>query len=299
MKVSELIRLQYHRNSEGEYHCPVLCKVFTPHTHIVAIRGAGSDNKSNVYSFDAVNELCLKAKNLRDLLTDAPFKQSDVITLHDPSAPPPAAGYHWRREGHAVPSRSGKASSSSDIRVGGDAQRIMESVKEAARRTTPSDPRLTSRPAQTWAAIPRKPGTATWDTSGGAVLGGLVDAADDGKGAPSNVPGAVAAKEGGNGEGEGEGGAGAKRRRPDDPSPESEVPASKAAREEMGRWFSGPGPSSAQEGDAGDGVPGEGRAGVGRFLPAATQAKPKAMVGGQAKAKANRKGGGYGNFDAW
>ena len=57
MKVSELIRLQYHRNSEGEYHCPVLCKVFTPHTHIVAIRGAGSDNKSNVYSFEAVNEL--------------------------------------------------------------------------------------------------------------------------------------------------------------------------------------------------------------------------------------------------
>jgi peptidyl-prolyl cis-trans isomerase-like protein 2 len=44
--------------AEGEYACPVTGKVFTPHTHIVAIKTTG-----NVYCYDAVDELCIKPKN--------------------------------------------------------------------------------------------------------------------------------------------------------------------------------------------------------------------------------------------
>jgi hypothetical protein len=40
--------------------------VFTEHTHIVAVRTTG-----NVYCYEALEELCLKPKNLRDLLTGA------------------------------------------------------------------------------------------------------------------------------------------------------------------------------------------------------------------------------------
>jgi hypothetical protein len=44
--------------AEGEYACPVTGKVFTPHSHIVALKSSG-----NVYSYDAVDELCIKPKN--------------------------------------------------------------------------------------------------------------------------------------------------------------------------------------------------------------------------------------------
>ena len=38
----------------------------------------------NVYSFDAIQELNLKPKNFRDLLTDEAFTKEDMITLQDP-----------------------------------------------------------------------------------------------------------------------------------------------------------------------------------------------------------------------
>lgn len=44
--------------------CPA--QVFTEHTHIVAVKPSG-----NVYCWEAVEQLCLKPKNLRDLLTGA------------------------------------------------------------------------------------------------------------------------------------------------------------------------------------------------------------------------------------
>uniref|UniRef100_H0WP25 RING-type E3 ubiquitin-protein ligase PPIL2 n=1 Tax=Otolemur garnettii TaxID=30611 RepID=H0WP25_OTOGA len=75
-----LIKLNFAKNSEGNYHCPVLFTVFTNNTHIVAIRTTG-----NVYAYEAVEQLNIKAKNFRDLLTDEPFSRQDVITLQDPT----------------------------------------------------------------------------------------------------------------------------------------------------------------------------------------------------------------------
>lgn len=45
--LKDVIKLNFHKNSDGEYMCPVLNKVFTEHTHIVAIKPTG-----NVYCWE-------------------------------------------------------------------------------------------------------------------------------------------------------------------------------------------------------------------------------------------------------
>ncbi|KAI4557596.1 hypothetical protein MJT46_014275 [Ovis ammon polii x Ovis aries] len=75
-----LVKLNFAKNSEGKYHCPVLFTVFTNSSHIVAIKTTG-----NVYAHEAVEQLNIKAKNFRDLLTDEPFCRQDIITLQDPT----------------------------------------------------------------------------------------------------------------------------------------------------------------------------------------------------------------------
>jgi len=79
LELKELTRLHFQKNADKEYACPVLNKVFNDNTHIVAIKTTG-----NVYCWEAVDELCLKPKNLRDLLTDEPFTKKDLIHLQDP-----------------------------------------------------------------------------------------------------------------------------------------------------------------------------------------------------------------------
>jgi peptidyl-prolyl cis-trans isomerase-like 2 len=53
--------------------------VFTDHTHIVAVKPTG-----NVYAWEAVEELNVKAKNWKDLITEEPFSRKDIIHLQDP-----------------------------------------------------------------------------------------------------------------------------------------------------------------------------------------------------------------------
>lgn len=81
LKQKDLIPLIFHKNPEGEFHCPVLNKVFTEFTHIVAIKTTG-----NVFCYEAVKELNLKTKNWKELLTDEPFTKEDIITIQNPNA---------------------------------------------------------------------------------------------------------------------------------------------------------------------------------------------------------------------
>ncbi|KAG8384273.1 hypothetical protein BUALT_Bualt04G0101300 [Buddleja alternifolia] len=81
VKPEELIPLTFHKNSEGEYHCPVLNKVFTEFTHIVAVKTTG-----NVFCYEAIKELNVKTKNWKELLTDEPFTREDLITIQNPNA---------------------------------------------------------------------------------------------------------------------------------------------------------------------------------------------------------------------
>lgn len=58
---------------------PSFYQLFTPHSHIVALRPTG-----NVFSYETIAQLNLKTKSLRDLLNDTPFNKKDIITLQDP-----------------------------------------------------------------------------------------------------------------------------------------------------------------------------------------------------------------------
>ncbi|KAJ7382103.1 RING-type E3 ubiquitin-protein ligase ppil2, partial [Desmophyllum pertusum] len=80
-KVKELVKLNFHRMAEDKYHCPVTFKSSITTHDIVAVKPTG-----NVFSYDAVEQLNLKAKNFKDLLTDEPFTRKDIITIQDPTS---------------------------------------------------------------------------------------------------------------------------------------------------------------------------------------------------------------------
>lgn len=50
LQLKDLIKLNFYKNADGEYNCPVTNKVFTEHTHIVAVKPTG-----NVYAYEAVS----------------------------------------------------------------------------------------------------------------------------------------------------------------------------------------------------------------------------------------------------
>jgi peptidyl-prolyl cis-trans isomerase-like 2 len=74
-----LTTLKFDKNEEGEYVDPVTKKVFTDFSKIVAIKTSG-----RVYLWDTIEQLNLKAKNLRDLVSDEEFTRADLIVLQDP-----------------------------------------------------------------------------------------------------------------------------------------------------------------------------------------------------------------------
>lgn len=79
LDASQLVKLNFHKNSKGEMHCPVMFKVFTNNVHVAAIRTTG-----NVFSYEAINELNIKTKNWKDLLSSEPFARKDIVVLQDP-----------------------------------------------------------------------------------------------------------------------------------------------------------------------------------------------------------------------
>ncbi|KAI0014010.1 hypothetical protein F4779DRAFT_560242 [Xylariaceae sp. FL0662B] len=91
----DLIKLNFARNADvdskgalglgsdgkGDLIDPVTFKVFTDNTHIVAIRHG---TYANVFAWDTVERMNIKAKMWRDLVDDVEFGRSDIITLQDP-----------------------------------------------------------------------------------------------------------------------------------------------------------------------------------------------------------------------
>jgi len=91
----DLIKLNFARNADvdskaadgsasdgkGDLIDPVTFKVFTDNTHIVAIRHG---TYANVFAWETVERMNIKPKLWQDLLDDAPFGRSDIITLQDP-----------------------------------------------------------------------------------------------------------------------------------------------------------------------------------------------------------------------
>jgi len=79
MDSKSLIKLNFHRNANDEYHCPALFKPFSKNSHIVAVATTG-----NVYCWEAIDQLNIKTKNWKDLVDDTPFLRKDIITIQDP-----------------------------------------------------------------------------------------------------------------------------------------------------------------------------------------------------------------------
>jgi peptidyl-prolyl cis-trans isomerase-like protein 2 len=108
----DLISLTIAKNSDGSFHCPVLFKVFSENSHIVVISVTG-----NVFSYEAVEELNLKSRNYRDLLTDQSFARKDVIVLQDPMQTDrlnPSQFYHFTHKLKWAADDEEDSSSSSD-----------------------------------------------------------------------------------------------------------------------------------------------------------------------------------------
>lgn len=80
MRFKDLITLNMAKNQEGKWHCPVTFKVFTDNSKVVCVR-----TSKHVYAWEAVNDLNIKAKNWKDLMTDEPFTREDLIMLQDPN----------------------------------------------------------------------------------------------------------------------------------------------------------------------------------------------------------------------
>ncbi|ORY63534.1 peptidyl-prolyl cis-trans isomerase cyp8 [Pseudomassariella vexata] len=95
LALRDLIKLNFARNGDldskgkdgsggdgkGDLIDPVSFKVFTDNTHIVAIRHGGY---ANVFAWDTVERMNIKAKMWNDLVDDEGFGRSDIITLQDP-----------------------------------------------------------------------------------------------------------------------------------------------------------------------------------------------------------------------
>lgn len=81
LKQADLIKLNFAKNDSGEWVDPVTFKILTDNTHIVAVRHHDS---ANVFAWETIERLNIKAKMWLDLVTDEEFTRSDIITLQDP-----------------------------------------------------------------------------------------------------------------------------------------------------------------------------------------------------------------------
>jgi len=104
LKKKDLIKLNFTKSEEnGDLVDPVTYKVFTDNTHIVAVRHG---TYANVFAWDTVERMNVKAKMWRDLLDDEEFTRKDVITLQDPMAGSgrDLSQFKYLQDGEDVPS---------------------------------------------------------------------------------------------------------------------------------------------------------------------------------------------------
>ncbi|XP_063933242.1 RING-type E3 ubiquitin-protein ligase PPIL2-like isoform X2 [Zophobas morio] len=81
MTAKELIKLNFCRDESSDtFICPVTKKSFSHNSKVVCVSTTG-----NVYLYETIEKLNFKFKNYKDLLTDVPFKRSDIIILQDPN----------------------------------------------------------------------------------------------------------------------------------------------------------------------------------------------------------------------
>ena len=159
LTASDLTKLHFHRNADGQYACPVLYKPFTQHTHIVAIKKTG-----NVYCYDAVKQMNLKSGHLHDLLDETPFTRADVIHIQDPTN---ATRRELEQFSHVVSGLEVEAKDAGHVRHNDATSRIMQQVAAKAAAAADAKPPLTAA-----TKLKAASGTAGSSSSGGGGSGG-------------------------------------------------------------------------------------------------------------------------------
>lgn len=106
LKSTDLIKLNFAKNEDGEYVDPVTYKIFTDNTHIVALKNTG-----NVFAWDTVERLNIKTKNWKDLVSDDHFSRKDITTLQDPQniESRNISSFKYKQEGVNVPAADQEA----------------------------------------------------------------------------------------------------------------------------------------------------------------------------------------------
>ena len=153
LKDKDLIKLNFARNGDadaedgtgrageavGEMVDPVTFKVFTDNTHVVAIRHG---SEANVFAWDTIERLNIKAKMWKDLVDDREFGRSDIITLQDPQniESRDLSKYKFLQEGTSVLTKEqeeerkgGSVNIDALGRVGDKVLRAKEAVEKARR----------------------------------------------------------------------------------------------------------------------------------------------------------------------
>ncbi|KAL0272613.1 UNVERIFIED_CONTAM: hypothetical protein PYX00_005516 [Menopon gallinae] len=134
LDLKSLIKLNFYKSTGGEYHCPVLYKPFTKQSHIAAIKTTG-----NVFSYEAVEELNIKTKNWKDLLTSEPFERKDIIIIQDPNNISKfniSDFYHVKCELESIKDDSGPSDAMSRLKnINNEARAILEELEEKYKPT--------------------------------------------------------------------------------------------------------------------------------------------------------------------
>ena len=156
LRVKDVLRLHMAKNGDGHWHCPVTCKAFNNFTKVVAVATTG-----NVFSYEAVRELCLKRGQLADLLDGTPFAKADLVMIHDPEdaalcARRDLANFaHLREERERREAQLATSRPEDHIRTSDSSRAVLDeakrnvaaaeearSAKEAAKRLADADPDL-------------------------------------------------------------------------------------------------------------------------------------------------------------
>ncbi len=155
LKRADLLTLHFTKNEEGEYVDPVTYKVFTDNTHIVALRTSG-----NVFAWDTVERLNVKAKNWSDLVSGAEFSRRDIITLQDPQNVEARdfGAYKHIRDGDTVVPDAGGSVNAAAL---GNAARILKAKEAVAKARAQRQAKAQGAANSTGALVPAPGNAAT------------------------------------------------------------------------------------------------------------------------------------------
>lgn len=132
LKSADLIKLNFAKNDDAEYVDPVTYKVFTENTHIVALKNTG-----NVFAWDTIERLNIKAKNWKDLVSDADFSRKDIVTLQDPqnASSRNISDFKYKQEGVSALTPEQEAERSAGVNLGamGNAAKILKAKEAVAK----------------------------------------------------------------------------------------------------------------------------------------------------------------------